>query len=136
VRLAASVKEGSIPPLPQKLAITASILAKSAQSSNGLNKNGIPKRANDRIDQGSSERVAALALGGLEPNLAVGKWVANVGFAFSLRTQATIGVLSAGLALSFYFSHFAAVLRQIPSSASQVLAVTHGVGLIPPHCDP
>lgn len=60
---------GSVPPLPQKFAITASILAKSAQSSNGLNKNGIPKRANDRIDEGSSERVAALALGGLEPKL-------------------------------------------------------------------
>jgi len=45
-------------------------LAKSAQSSNGLNKNGIPKRANDRIDEGSSERVAALALGGLEPDAA------------------------------------------------------------------
>jgi hypothetical protein len=64
---AAFVNMGSVPPLPQKFAITASILAKSAQSSNGLNKNGIPKRANDRIDEGSSERVAALALGGLEP---------------------------------------------------------------------
>ncbi len=30
-----------------------------------------------------------------QPNVAVGKWVANVGFALFLRTQATIGVLSA-----------------------------------------
>jgi hypothetical protein len=58
---------GSVPPLPEKFAMTADKTTMSAESHNDPKDQEFPKKANGRIGDGSTEHHAAQALGGSEP---------------------------------------------------------------------
>lgn len=55
---------------------------------------------------------------------------------FANNWEAACGTAEIQNSNSAPYSHSADVERQSISSLSQMLEVTHGVGLVPPHCEP